>query len=182
MKLVVLHYRVYPCLGCSLNFLRRDTRENFDGFGKKNQIVNDHPKERARQAVLMPRNEFPRAVTWSYSLLKYRMSERLRQDHQQYWINRVDCRQSKLFLQGLSKNQTKFLLGLKRQELRLLVSVVTGHCTLNNHMKTMRLANSPTCAKFLEEDETVEHFVCRCPIFSMVRRRTLVISKYAAKS
>jgi hypothetical protein len=103
----------------------------------------------------------------------YRMSERLRQDHQQYWINRVDCRQSKLFLQGPSKNQTKFLLNLKRQEFRLLVSVVTGHCTLNNHMKTMRLANSPTCAKCLEEDETVEYFVCRCPIFSRVRRRTL---------
>ncbi len=53
------------------------------------------------------------------------------------------------------------------------MSVVTGHCILNNHMKTMRFANSPTCAKCLEEDETVEHFVCRCPIFSRVRRRTL---------
>jgi hypothetical protein len=116
---------------------------------------------------------FPRAVTWSYSLLKYRMSERLRQHNQLYWINRVDCRQSKLFLQGPSKNQTKFLLGLKRQELRLLVSVVAGHYTLNNHTKNMRLANSPTCAKCLEEDETVEHFVCRCPNFSRVRRRTL---------
>jgi hypothetical protein len=89
-----------------------------------------------------------------------------------YWINRVDCRQSKLFLQGPSKNQTDFLLSLKRQELRLLVSVVTGHCILNNHMKTMRLANSNKCAKCLE-DETVEHFVYRCPIFSRVRRRSL---------
>jgi hypothetical protein len=51
-------------------------------------------------------------------------------------------------------------LSLKRQELRLLVSVVTEHCTLNNHMKTMRLANSPRCAKYLEEDERVEHFLC----------------------
>jgi hypothetical protein len=30
------------------------------------------------------------------------------------------------------------LLGISR----LLVSVVTGHCTLNNHMKTMKLANA----------------------------------------
>ncbi len=37
----------------------------------------------------------------------------------------------------------------------------------------MRLANSPTCVKCLEEDETVEHFLCRCPIFSRVRRRIL---------
>ncbi len=101
------------------------------------------------------------------------MSERLRQDHQQYWINRVDRRQSKLFLQGPSRDQTNFLLGIKRQKLRLPVSDVTRHCTVNNHMKTMRLANSPTCAKCLEVDETVEHFVCRCPIFSRERRRTL---------
>jgi hypothetical protein len=53
------------------------------------------------------------------------------------------------------------------------MSVVTGHCTVNKQMKTKRLANSPTCAKCLEEDETVEHFLCRCPIFSRVRRRTL---------
>jgi hypothetical protein len=78
----------------------------------------------------------------------------------QYWINRVDCRQSKLFLQGPSKIQTKFLLGLKMQELRLLVSVVTVHCTLNNHMKTMRLANLPTCVKCLEEDETDGGTLC----------------------
>jgi hypothetical protein len=66
----------------------------------------------------------------------------------------------------------KFLLGLKRQELRLLVSVVTEHCTLNNHMKTMRLVNSPRCAKCLD-DETVKHFLCICLLFYRVRRRTL---------
>jgi hypothetical protein len=40
------------------------------------------------------------------------------------------------------------------------------------YMKTMRLANSPTCAECLEEDETVEHFVCGGPIRVRVRRRT----------
>jgi ribonuclease HI len=157
-----------------LNRLGRNNRVVVDWVPGHSSIPgNERADSLARDAVLLPRDGFPRAVSWSYSLLKYRMSERLRQNHQQYWINRVDCRQSKLFLQGPSKNQTNFLLSLKRQELRLLVSVVTGHCTLNNHMKTMRLANSPTCAKCLEEDETLEHFVCRCPIFSRVRRRTL---------
>ncbi len=98
-----------------------------------------------------PKNGNPREVTWSFSPLKYRMSERLRLDH---------------------LRETKFLLRLRRQELRLSVIVVMGHCTLKNHMKTMRLANSLTCVKCLEEVDTLEHFLCICPIFSRVRHRT----------
>jgi ribonuclease HI len=158
----------------TLNKLGRKNKVTVDWVPGHSDIPgNERADALARQGSSTTRSGTPRAVKWSYSLLKHRTSEWLRKQHQRCWTSREDCRQTKMFVQGPSKNRTSYLLSLKKSELRTLIGVVTGHCPLNNHMKTMRLANSPTCNRCLEEDETVEHFLCRCPAFSQARNRNI---------
>ena len=97
----------------------------------------------------------------------------MRSKHQQSWLSREDCKQAKIFPRGPSKTLSKKLLLLKRKDFQLLVSVITGHCALNYHMKLIRVAGSPTCPRCFEEDETVEHYVGHCPAFSRTRGHTL---------
>ena len=159
--------------------------QKLDRLGRSNKVTvdwvpghsgipgNEKADSLARAAVEIPRNGDPRVINWSYSLLKDRLSKRLKILHTQYWNDRVDCRQTKLFVAGPSSNRTKFLLSLKRQDLRAVIGIITGHCTLNGHMKTIGAVDSPTCPGCLEEDETAEHFVCFCPAFSESRNRTI---------
>jgi hypothetical protein len=153
-----------------LNRLSRRNKVTIDWIPGHSGIPgNEEADQLAREATLIPRDGIPRAVGWSYSLLKYKLSERLSKLHQQSWDDRVDCKQTKMFVAGPSKKTAQFLLSLKRSNLRTLIGIVTGHSALNYHMSRLNVLNSPTCPKCLEEDETAEHFVCRCPIYSRPR-------------
>ena len=134
---------------------------------------NENADELARTASSLQRSGQPRAIQWSYSLIKYRLNKRMETLHKQWWNERDDCRQTKMFVTEPSKKRTKYLLSLKRTELRSLVGIMTGHNYLNSHMKNMRVVGSPTCLKCLEEDETAEHFLCSCPAYSSTRLRTV---------
>jgi hypothetical protein len=66
---------------------------------------------------------------------------------------------------------TKYLLSLPEKQLRILVSLITGHCCLNKHLHRMGLATSPVCASCQLEEETALHFVCVCPTLATLRTR-----------
>jgi hypothetical protein len=68
---------------------------------------------------------------------------------------------------------TKYLLSLPKKQLRILVSVITGHCCLNKHLHRMGLATSPVCASCQLKEETAFHFVCVCPTLATLRTRIL---------
>jgi hypothetical protein len=63
--------------GINPNRLAQDNRVVNDWYplGFSGFLGNKRADSFAREAVLMPRNGFLISVTWSYSLLKYRMSE-----------------------------------------------------------------------------------------------------------
>jgi len=158
----------------ALNRLGRNNKVTVDWVpGHTGILGNERADILAKDAIELSINEETRDVYWSFSLLKNRLRERLSELHTQHWINREDCRQAKMFLTGPSSKQSKFLLSLKRRDLQLISGVVTGHCTLNSHLRTLRIINSPTCGRCLEEDETAEHFLCSCPSYSTLRHKIL---------
>ena len=110
-------------------------------------------------------------VHWNYSLVRHRAKEILRRKHWQGWISRDDCRQTKMFVTDQSSNRSKFLLSLCKRDLTLITGIMTGHCQLNSHLSTIRVARSSTCVSCLEGEETAEHFMCSCPAFSGIRYR-----------
>jgi ribonuclease HI len=103
--------------------------------------------------------------------VKLKIKKQLRGAHGESWTETDGCRQSKMFLTGPIPERAKWLLGLRRKELKMLVEAVTGHCSLNYHMKKVKLSSTPTCQMCYEEDETVEHLLCDCPSYSNVRMR-----------
>jgi hypothetical protein len=54
---------------------------------------------------------------------------------------------------------TKYLLSLPKKQLRILVSLITGHCYLNKHLHRMGLATSPVCASY-QLGEGTSFYVC----------------------
>jgi ribonuclease HI len=90
--------------------------------------------------------------------------------HQERWDNLISCRLSKIFFGTINQQRTKLLLNHDRGTLRVLLGILTGHCPLNRHMFRMKIRNSPECEQCGEgEEETVEHFLCSCPSYSLHR-------------
>jgi hypothetical protein len=66
-------------------------------------------------------------------------------------------------------------LGLSKIRLRMVLSLITGHCRLNGHLSKMRLHPYPMCGGCLLEEETANHFICTCP--SLAQKRQKVFGK-----
>jgi len=59
--------------------------------------------------------------------------------HCKLWQSTAGCRQAKMFLRGPDKQQSRFALGMKRKQLRILVGLLTGHIALNRHLSVMKI-------------------------------------------
>jgi hypothetical protein len=66
------------------------------------------------------------------------------------------CRQSRMWLKKPNPGLTRYLLRLPRPKLRILVGLITGHCSLNKHQHNMGLIDEPICIACGMED-------CACP-------------------
>jgi hypothetical protein len=51
--------------------------------------------------------------------------------HSKHWIALDSYRQSKLWIKHIKFQTTKYLTCLPKKQLRILVSLITGHCCLN---------------------------------------------------
>jgi len=60
------------------------------------------------------------------------------------------------------------ILNMSRQQLRLVLQVVTGHNTLNSHLYKLNLVPTPMCPCGLER-ETGYHFIGECDRYAMIR-------------
>jgi hypothetical protein len=94
--------------------------------------------------------------------------------HTSLWKLIPSCRQTKLLIkEPLSAIEAAKIRCLKRDKLRTLVGVLTGHFYFNKHLQTMGLATSSLCNRCLEDEDTAYHLVCLCP--SLARRRFQIL-------
>jgi hypothetical protein len=54
-----------------------------------------------------------------------------------------------------------------------MTGLLTGHCHLKGHLFKMGLAESPTCKRCLEKDESATHILCDCEAIAYLRFRHL---------
>ena len=92
---------------------------------------------------------------------------------QERWENRKDCRQTKLFFRTINSSFSRTVIGMKKDDLRLLTQIITGHADLNRHNHLMGLADSPICPACEEEEETPLHMLTECPAYAVNRLEIL---------
>lgn len=93
--------------------------------------------------------------------------------HTRRWTELSSCKTARRFVKQPSREIATFLLKLKRKDLRSMLGVITGHTTCGQHMTTLGVITDPTCQFCLEEDDTIEHYLCNCPAFARIRLRRL---------
>ena len=96
--------------------------------------------------------------------------------HQEEWTDpykQDHCRQTKMLLPEVNSIFWKQLNKYPRSKMNLITQVYTGHCTLQKHLFRMKLTDSPICEQCLEEEESMEHFLCECPAFAIPRYHNL---------
>ena len=81
----------------------------------------------------------------------------------EYWLNRRDCRQTKLWFPEPNKKLANQLLELPRQDFGMVTRWVTGHCYLARH-QSLLYNNSPTCNLCQTGEETPWHILRECPV------------------
>ena len=84
--------------------------------------------------------------------------------HSKLWQCSDGCRQAKMFLKGPDKQLSRFALGIKRKQLKILVGLLTGHVALHRHLSIMKLWTGPLCPACGEEEETSYHLLGKCMV------------------
>ena len=79
------------------------------------------------------------------------------------------------FITNYSKERSEELLKMNSNQIRIIVGLLTGHCKLNKHLKTMRLTQDSLCRFCRREAETSEHILCDCEVLE--RRRMIYIGQ-----
>ena len=62
---------------------------------------------------------------------------------------------------------------LRKQDLRLLTGLLTGHVSLNRHLTIMKLRSDPLCPLCKEDSETSLHFLGSCVARMAIRRNIM---------
>ena len=62
------------------------------------------------------------------------------------------------------------LLNMSRQQLSVVIGLLTGHIGLNGHLYKIVKDINPLCRRCLNGNETVEHLLCECEFLTMSRR------------
>ena len=63
------------------------------------------------------------------------------------------------------------LLNTSRQQLLVVIGLLTGHISLNGHLYKIGKDINPLCRRCLNGNETVEHLLCECESLTMSRGR-----------
>jgi hypothetical protein len=101
----------------------------------------------------------------SMGVAKKAIRDWMTMNHKKYWESLIGLRQAKGFIWGPCAKRAKELLKLDRNQLRLVVGLLTGHCNLKGHLFKLGLSDCPTCERCQEKDETLRDAlgeVCGC--------------------
>jgi len=77
------------------------------------------------------------------------------------WHSIRGCCQAKQLMLGVNIRLSKYALRLSCRDVRILISLLTGHNSLNRHLPMLKRKNDASCPLCEEEQETSLHFLGR---------------------
>ena len=91
--------------------------------------------------------------------------------HEERWLNSTNCRQSRMACPQVTIKNWKAVENLKGRQMKISTNMRTGHCVLNYHMANMRKLDSSLCHCDEGDEETVYHFIGKCPKWANIRHQ-----------
>ena len=142
--------------------------------GHSDIFGNEMADELAREGSAMePIGPTP-AIPLSKNRFKAAIREWADKAHKIYWQSLESCKQTKILIkEPLSKSNATRVLSLRKDTLRKLVGVVTGHFYFNKHLYNMGLKNTSLCERCQSDEYTAYHLICLCPRLAQRRHRIL---------
>jgi len=105
----------------------------------------------------------PPFIPIPYNYVKKAISKLTLQTWTNYWVNRPDCRQTKLWFPKPDLKKSRQIMTKTRTEVGLLIRWLTGHCYLARHQSLIFPEINPTCNYCNNGDETPWHILKECP-------------------
>ena len=128
---------------------------------------NERADELARNAAYHNIVNF--SVDPPFSVIKFRLNQKLHDEWNNEWGKEDSCRMTKKFYPTVHKRKAKELCNFARDKSRRLIAIVTGQNNLN-YIKNKINGQANLCRLCEEEDETFDHFVNDCPCLWQTRR------------
>ena len=89
----------------------------------------------------------------------------------------MDCLRTREYVEWALPQLTQRLLSLKRLRLNEVLQVLTGHCNLHKHRKTIGYNVSLTCPKCNLEEETPNHHAGEYNYYQDLRKKVFRTEK-----
>lgn len=169
----------------SNSLLVKDCKEALQELASRNRVMlvwvpghegiagNERADELARRGSETPLLGPEPAVGIAGCQVKKEVDEWLNRTHRNLFKAAPGVRHTKALIVGPDRKMTDQLMRLSREDIRLAVGMITGHCYLMKHMHTMGIAESSTCRKCGEDEETPIHVICHCPAVTGKRMKYL---------
>ena len=93
----------------------------------------------------------------------------MRRKTKEDWISSYKADPPRMFNMMWRDKFAKELSSMGRKDLRVATQLLTGHTVLNYHLKKLNPAVPATCPLCESEDETVSHFLGKCPSLGSIR-------------
>ncbi|CAH2243709.1 jg8769 [Pararge aegeria aegeria] len=127
--------------------------------GHNGNTGNDAADELARLATSLKVVGPEPIIPISFSEYKAWLHKQTQSSHSELWINGNECKHTKEVFPNLNTRLTTKVLKLSRKNLRTVVSMITGHCSLNKHLFILGITDSTLCRACME---TPTHVLLQC--------------------
>ncbi len=133
-----------------------------------NELADQAAKAGCQLAIQGPEPFFELPMATVNMIIKTRFDKKWCRQ----WSKSVEYLHTKKFYPGPSNRMSKILGKIPREQLSLLVQVITGHCNLlyhSRHYKSVPEDEETLCRLCLEEDEKPWHILTECPALNRQR-------------
>ena len=142
--------------------------------GHTNIYGNEEADKLAKESLGLPSEDINMAVYPPLSFFSQEITDRTKAISRSKWDDSDRCRMTKQTW-SMKGTDTKYILTLGKNDLRILVGILTGHNRLKSHLRTMGITSDELCRWCWDSDviENTEHFLCHCPALSQKRKKIM---------